>query len=97
MMEKRMNIPQTTSIENALHIYYRHAELGNKEITILFGQRSPNTLSKLKKIAKDEMREREMMSFGSNTVNTVVAFEVWGIDVKDLEHRMKKIKQLKLA
>ena len=42
------------------------------------------------------MNKKEVLSFQANSVNTVVAFEVWGIDVADLENRMRKIKELNL-
>lgn len=92
-----LNIPSITSIENALKIYYSNSELGNKEITALFGQRSSATISRLKKIAKAEMNNRNILSYGANKVNTTVAFDVWGLDIKDLEKRMKKIKELDLS
>ena len=91
-----MNIPPITGIEDALRIYYSNSELGNKEITALFGRRSTATISRLKRVAKDEMTARNILSYGANKVNTAVAYEVWGIDVKDLERRMKKIKELNL-
>ena len=91
-----MNIPSITSIDDALRIYYTHSELGNKEIASLFGRRSSATVARLKRIAKDEMCRREIPSYGANRVNTKIAFEVWGIEVGDLEKRMKKMKELNL-
>ena len=91
-----INIPAITSFENALKIYYTHAELGNKEIKALFGSRSPSTVARLKALAKDEMVKRDMSYYGMYKVNTSIAFAVWGIDVMDLEKRMKKIRELKL-
>ena len=91
-----MNIPPITSFENALHVYYANSEIGNKEIATLFGQRSSATLSRLKRIVRDEMRKRGVFSYSTNRVHTATAFEVWGIDVKDIEKRMKKIKELAL-
>jgi len=91
-----VNIPAITSIETALSTYYNHSELGNKEINALFGRRSANTVVRLKRLAKDEMSARNMISYGANKVNTKVAYEVWGIDVKELEKRMKKIRELEL-
>ena len=92
-----MNIPPITSIHNALTIYYNHSELGNKEINALFGQRSPTTACRLKRIAKDEMNNRDVPSYGANKVNTRVAYDVWGLDIEDLENRMKKMKELGLS
>ena len=91
-----MSIPQVTSIENALSIYYNHSELGNKEIISLFGNRSTATISKLKKIAKIEMTKKNICSYGMYKINTSVAFTAWGIDIADLEKRMKKLKELSL-
>jgi len=86
--------PAITSIENALKVYYENAEIGNKEIKTLFGVRSSATLSRLKKIVKAEMIKNNIPSFNPNRVNTKTAYEVWGIDVNDLEERRNKIKEL---
>ena len=67
-----------------------------KEIVSLFGRLSSATVSRLKKITKDEMMKQNILSYGANKVNTRVAFDVWGLDVKDLESRMKKLKELNL-
>ncbi len=91
-----MNIPPITSIENALTIYYNHAELGNAEITALFGRHSSATIARLKQMAKDEMIKRDIRSYGLHKVNTVISYSVWGIDVMDLEKRRKKLKDLEL-
>ena len=89
-----MYIPSITSIDNALKIYYENAEIGNKDIQILFGNRSSATISRLKKLVKAEMIKRNIPTFSAFKINTVVAFDVWGLDVNDLEKRRKKIKEL---
>lgn len=91
-----MNVPPITSIENALAIFYNNSEIGNKEITALFGRHSSATVSRMKRAVKDEMYKRDVLSYRANTVNTEVAFSVWGIDVTDLEKRRKKLKELNL-
>ncbi|MDR2904035.1 MAG: hypothetical protein LBU77_05965 [Clostridiales bacterium] len=91
-----INIPQITNISTALKVYYAHSEIGNKEITALFGRRSSATISRLKRIVKKEMNTKGVLSYGANKVNTAVAFDVWGIDVKDLEKRIKKLQELNL-
>jgi len=91
-----MYIPSITSIENALKIYYENAEIGNKEIKYLFGNRSSVTITRLKKIVKTEMIKRNVPTFNAYKINTVIAYEVWGIDVGDLENRTRKIKELDL-
>jgi len=91
-----MYIPAITGIDNALKIYYSNSEIGNKEIKELFGSLSSATVSKLKHIVKDEMCNRNILAFGLNKVNTNVAYDVWGIDINDLEKRLKKLKELAL-
>jgi hypothetical protein len=91
-----MNIPPVTSLENALKIYYTYSEIGNAEIIALFGRLSSATIVRLKKLAKIEMDKRDMYSYGLYKVNTVVSYAVWGIDVVDIEKRLKKLKELKL-
>ena len=91
-----MYIPTIISIENALKVFYENGEIGNKEIKYLFGNRSSATVSRLKKLVKAEMIKRSVPTFNANKINTVVAYDVWGIDVIDLENRMKKIKELSL-
>ena len=89
-----MYIPSITSIENALKIYYENAEIGNREIKYLFGNRSSATISKLKRLVRAEMIKRDMPTFNTYRINTAIAYDVWGIDINDLENRRKKIKEL---
>ena len=91
-----MNIPAVTSIDNALQIYYSHPEIGNTEIKALFGKHSSATISKLKRAVKDKMNEQDTLSYGINKINTSIAYDVWGIDVADLERRRKKLRDLNL-
>ena len=91
-----MNIPPITSIDNALQIFYKHSEIGNKEINVLFGKLSSATMSRLKKTVKKEMDSSNTFSYGLYKVNTKIAYCVWGIDVPDLEKRRKKLKDLEL-
>jgi len=91
-----MNIPQITSIDAALQIYYNYSEIGNKELIELFGRISSATIAKLKRAVKDEMYKRDILSYGLYKVNTAVAFAVFGIDAVDLEKRRKKLKDLEL-
>jgi len=91
-----MYIPKISNIENALKVYYENPEIGNREIILLFGNRSTVTISKLKKIARAEMIKKDVPSFSANKVNTRIAYIAWGIDVNDLQERRKKLKELSL-
>ena len=91
-----MSIPAITSINAAIQLYYTHSELGNQELKELFGNRSSTTIARLKKMVKEEMRKRDMYSYGSHRVNAARALEVWGIDVSDLEVRRNRLMELGL-
>lgn len=91
-----MKIPQITSIDTALAIYYKNLELGNADINMLFGKRSSATIARMKKAVKLEMDKMNMNAYSSNKVNTKIAFQTWGLDVEDLEKRKLKIEALNL-
>ena len=72
-----------------------YPEIGNAEIKMLFGDdTSSSTLSKYKKAVQDKQIKLGKKTASANTVITEIAFEVWGIDIKDLERRLKKLQQL---
>ena len=85
------------NIETALKIYYENFEIGNKEIKTLFGSISTATIAKMKNAVYDEMLKRGILRYSYYGVNTEVAYEVWGIDVEDLERRRKKLQRLNLV
>ena len=79
-----------------MKVYYENAEIGNKEINYLFGNRSSATISRLKRLVKVEMIKQNVPTFNACKINTAIAFNVWGIDINDLENRRKKIQELSL-
>lgn len=89
-----VRIPQVTSIEMAIRLYYERTELSNAEIKALFGAGN-NTVCKLKRKARELMIERDTPVWNAQRVNTEVAYEAWGLDIKDLEHRLKKLNALR--
>lgn len=92
-----MKVKPITSIDTALRIYYTYPEIGNKEIRELFGNIGNSTMSKYKQPVLDMQAERGVYTSQRSTVNTEIAYEVWGIDVEDLEHRRSKLKKLGLS
>lgn len=84
------------NIETALRIYYENTEIGNPEIRELFGNIANSTILSMKNEVLKEMTERKIQRFRYHTVNTEVAFEVWGIDINDLERRRSKLIKLGL-
>lgn len=86
-------------IETILRIYYSNPELGTAEIKELFGDIAPSTITKLRNEARAETarQEEKILTFGSYTVNTEMAFKAWHIDIEDLEKRHQKLRRLKLS
>lgn len=94
MAQRRMRC-RVTNIETAVRIYYQYPELSSKEIKELFGKNlSSSTLSKYKNMAKVIQAKRNIYTVGMSTVNTESAYEAWGLDITNLENRLKKLREL---
>ena len=92
-----MKVKPITNIDTALRIYYSYPEIGNSQMRELFGSIGNSTAAKYKEAVKQEQAKQNVKTMCLNTVNTRVAYEVWGIDVDDLEKRRKALKRLGLA
>ena len=79
-----------------LKIYYTCPELGSDEIKELFGV-SDGVASSMKKPVRKKQIEDGVMVLDKYCVNTELAFKVWGIDIEDIERRVKKLEKLGLA
>lgn len=95
MPEVRVRIPQVLDVSEALVLYYEKTELSTKDIVNLFGKISESRVYKLKKIARDKMRELNKEVFNSSCVNTSAAYIAWGIDIEDLEKRFSRLSKIK--
>lgn len=91
----RVRIPQLRSVESAVRLYYEKSELANNDIKALFDVHSSATIAKLKKLARERMAEENIPIWNSQNVNTKKAFEVWGLQIDDLEQRLKKLRELR--
>lgn len=89
-----IRVPRVTSIENAVLIYYSNLDLGNKEIRELFGPLGSARLVGLKRLVIEEMKNRGQLQYDSTSVRTKTAYEVWGLDIADLEKRLAKLRKL---
>lgn len=94
-LKTSVHIPQPLDIATALEIYYSYSEIGNAEIRRLFGKLSNSTVVKLKRLAQEKMVELEKPVYNALSVNTEVAYEVWGLDIKKMETNYKKLMRLK--
>ena len=89
-----VRIPQITSLETAITLYYTKTELANRDIVLLFGKHSSSTMTKLKDVVRKKMAERKTPVWNAQNVNTKVAYETWGIDIEDLKRRRQELKDL---
>ena len=84
-----------TSIDTAIRLYYMYPELTNAQIKELFGDKTGvETATRYKNKVRQEEVKRGIKTNTPGAVNTVVAYEVWGLDIKDLEARREKLKKL---
>ena len=86
-------IPQISSIKNAIDVYWSKPDFNTSDIAKIFGC-CPNTARRLKGIVRDYMVEKGIQFYTEGCVNGKEAFEAWGLDIKDLEYRQKKLEQL---
>ena len=82
--------------EKVIRFYYEKMELTNNDIKELFDV-SDAYLQRIKKPVKKAMAERNIKSWLPYSINTKVAYDVWGIDIKEYEARIKKINDLKTS
>lgn len=91
-----VRVPQITSLETAIRLYYERIELSNSDIRELFGKLAPATIKSLKNKALAIMTERNTPVWNVRRVNTEIAYEAWGLNITDLERRLKKLKALEV-
>ena len=84
---------KSPDVLTAVRIYYEKIEIGSKEIAEIFGVSNTTAVS-MKKAVKQKMAEKTVKCMIRGNVNTKIAFEVWGLDIVDLEKRAAKIKAL---
>ena len=88
-----MKIPD---LRTAIRIYYEYPSgLGTKQISELFGV-SPSTAFNIKKQVRKVMEERNIRCWKASDVHTQTAYDLWGMDINDLEQRYKKLLSLGL-
>lgn len=90
-----VRVPQLVSIEQAVSTFYERSELSSSDIKLLFGISANSTVSKLKNLARTQMAKDNTVVFDGRNVNTQSAYVSWGLDITDLEERLKKLKSLR--
>lgn len=92
--QRQMMIILLVSLEKALGIYYENPELTNRHIRELFGCKA-GTATKYKNAALLEQVKADVKTMQPNAVNTEIAFKTWGIDINDIERRLRKLRKLR--
>ena len=91
-----MRIKKITSLDTAIRLYYENDELDNRDIRMLFEDMSASTITKMKNAVLAKMTEEGTVRHRRHTVNTEVAYKVWGLDIDKLEKNRAKLKKLGL-
>ena len=93
-MTDNIKRPNVRNIDAAVRLYYEKFELSGADIQVIFGAKSSSTVSKLKKIVREEMVKVGRLPYDPHNVPTDIAFAAWGLDIADLERRRAKLIKL---
>lgn len=91
----KISVPPVANLETALRLYYERIELTFPNIMELF-QCSRTTATRLRRIALEEQAAAEKPLWNARGVNTKCAYKAWGIDVRELEDNLGRLKRLRL-
>lgn len=91
-----MNVPPPVSVEAALRVYYERRELRIGDIMELFGC-SRTRASTLRKRALEEQAAADVPLWDTRAVNTKCAYKAWGIDIRELEDALGRLRRLRLC
>ena len=83
------------NIPIAVRYYYEKISLENKDIKAIFGVTADTTAIRKKRevIAYFAPQGINPIHSFTNRLNTWRAFEAWGLDINELEKRLKKLRQ----
>lgn len=91
-----LTIRPPKDVELAVKIYYEKISLSNADIKKLFEVTSNKTVKRYKDEVVAYFAETDIIPIHrDNTLDTWRAFEAWGIDINELEKRIKKLQKLK--
>lgn len=90
-----VRIPQLQDIAYAVELYYSRLDLSNDDIKQLFGKMGSAKVAQLKRIADDKRREMGVAVWSASRVPTVCAYAAWGLDIAELEKRLRAIEKIR--
>jgi hypothetical protein len=88
--------PPVFDVDHALKVYYGKGYISNADIKQIFGVKADTSVARLKKTVKAKEREENIPVVVPHHVNARIAFEVWRIDVEELERNRRKLAKLGL-
>lgn len=80
--------------EAAIKLYYGKGYLNCNDIGEIFGTKSKTIIYEMKKTVVQVERSRNLPIVVPKHINAKIAFEIWGIDITELERNLKKLKEL---
>lgn len=97
MKERNQGRMPVANIDAALRAYYGNGYIGNDEIREIFGTDASSTIWRMKRQVQEAEKAKGIPMVVPRQVNVKVAFEVWNIDIKELERNRKKLIELGLV
>lgn len=80
-------------LKTCLRIYYENPEIGIPEIMELF-EVGETRACMLKKPVREVQVKENIFVMDKRNIHTETAYKVWGIDIEDIERRVKKLEKL---
>lgn len=91
------NVRAPIDIEVAVRMYYERISLSCSDIRKLFNVKSSTTLAKYRREVIEYFADKDVSPMHrNNKLDTYCAFEAWGLDIKDLEKRLLKLRKLNM-
>jgi hypothetical protein len=88
--------PPVFDVDHALKVYYGKGYISNSDIKQIFGVKADTSVKRLKEPVKAAEIEKKVPVVVPHHVNARIAFEVWRIDVEELERNRRKLAKLGL-
>ena len=83
------------NIEFAVTLYYERIWLENSDIKQLFNISSSSTVAKYKQEAIKYFENKDVSPIHrNNKLDTWLAYEAWGLNIKNLESRLHKLQKI---
>ena len=91
------SVNKTIDVRFAVRLYYERIWLTNDDIKKLFNINSSSTLARYRRQVLDYFADRNTNPLHrNNKLDTWKAYEAWGLDIEELEKRLRKLQKLNL-